>query len=226
MKSKTVYNEGDQQEKYPKHHECFFQQHQLYPQLNIIKLHYNTLHQECMYLFQEHLKSWHTWIEGQLMVYPIYFLGKWSPSARTLCPKTCELLSAIPGIKTAEFSCLLPHSQIQPHKGWGDLANYILRCHYGIDVPQDCGCVCDNFVQQHKTREWVIFDDSKMHSSYNFSDYPRIILIVDMERPESIAPGICTVAYTPNLMSFIQSFYSVEDVVDIQSAMHSVQSKP
>ena len=122
----------------------------------------------------------------------------------------------IPDIKTASFSCLLPGKQIQPHKGWGDLANGILRCHYGIDVPDDCACVCDNWVVNHKNREWLVFDDARMHSSYNFSDKYRFILIIDMIRPEYVPRGTSNVKYGDNLLKFIESFYNDDDIKEMR----------
>jgi beta-hydroxylase len=126
----------------------------------------------------------------------------------------------IPKIKTVAISRLKAQTQIQPHIGWGDLANGIFRCHYGLIVPHDNGCVCDNWVVLHKNDGWLVFDDSKMHSSYNFSDEDRIIIIVDMERPSHIARGISTVAYKKELLDFINSFYDQTDITDIRNDLH------
>ena len=159
-------------------------------------------------------KLWHEWIENQLSVIPLYFFGKWSSKGMHLFPNTSKIIKNIPKIKTVAISKLKPQSQIQPHIGWGDLANGILRCHYGLIVPPNNGCVCDNWVVLHKNREWLVFDDSRMHSSFNFSDEDRIIIIIDMERPSFIEKGISTVEYKQELLDFINNFYDQNDIKD------------
>jgi aspartyl/asparaginyl beta-hydroxylase (cupin superfamily) len=165
-------------------------------------------------------KLWHVWIENQLSVIPLYFFGKWSSKGMELFPNTSKIIKNISNIKTVAISKLKPQSQIQPHIGWGDLANGILRCHYGLIVPPNNGCVCDNWVVLHKNREWLVFDDSRMHSSFNFSDEDRIIIIVDMERSPNIPKGISTVEYKQELLDFINSFYDQNDIEDIRNDLH------
>lgn len=205
---------------YPHKEECYFDQKELYSQLNVIHENRDIIMNELLDVKNKDPDLWHTWIENQLSVIPLYFFGKWSTKGMTLFPNTSKIIKNIPKIKTVAISKLKPHSQIQPHIGWGDLANGILRCHYGLIVPHDNGCVCDNWVVLHKNGEWLVFDDSKMHSSYNFSDEDRIIIIVDMERPSHIAPGISTVEYKKELLDFIDSFYDQTDITDIRNDLH------
>jgi hypothetical protein len=58
-----------------------------------------------------------------------------------------------------------------------------------------------------------------MHSSYNFSDSFRFILIVDMPRPPGIPKGTSNVKYGDNLMAFIQSFYEADDVTSMKKGL-------
>jgi len=60
----------------------------------------------------------------------------------------------------------------------------------------------------------------KMHSSYNFSDEDRIIIIIDMERPDYIPRGTSTVEYKKELLDFINSFYDQKDITDIRSDLN------
>jgi beta-hydroxylase len=214
-----VYNTDGTIEKYPQFDQSYFDI-KVYPQLDIVTKNFKIILQELQELKHKDPKLWHEWIAGQLQVFPFYFFGKWASKGKQLCPKTSDLLNNIPGLKTAAFSLLKPQQQIQPHKGWGDLANNILRCHFGLQVPENCGCVCDNWVIPHKNGEWLVFDDSKMHSSFNFSNEHRIILIVDMDRPKHIPKGTSTVAYKEEVLKFIKSFYDENDINDIKSTLN------
>jgi beta-hydroxylase len=220
-KNENVYNKsGATKTIYPHKEECYFDQKIIYPQLNIIHKNRDIIMKELFDVKNKDSKLWHTWIENQLSVIPLYFFGKWSTKGIALFPNTSKIIKNIPKIKTVAISKLKANSQIQPHIGWGDLANEILRCHYGLIVPHDNGCVCDNWVVLHKNGEWLVFDDSKMHSSYNFSNEDRIIIIIDMERPENIPKGISTVEYKKELLDFINSFYDQKDIKDIRYNLH------
>lgn len=215
-----VYNEGDEKDVYVQFNQCYFDQSKVYPELDLITRNYNIVRQELENIKAKRPDLWHEWIKNELKVFPILFFNKWARVAKELCPETTKMLMTIPGIQTASFSLLEPNKQIQPHKGWGGLANNILRCHFGVDVPEDCGCVCDNWVKKHETRKWLVFDDSRMHTSFNFSNEYRFILIVDIERPSYIPKGKSTVKYGENLMQFIESFYDDTDVQEMKTVLN------
>jgi len=219
MNSDKVYNSDNSITIYPQKPECYFGLKETYPELKVVNNNRNVILQEYDNIKTKDPKLWHEWIENQLSVVPLYFFGKWSSKGKELFPKTCEIIKDIPNIRTVAFSKLKPNSQIQPHIGWGDLANTILRCHYGVDVPENCGCVCDNWVVLHKNDEWLIFDDAKMHSSYNYSDQDRIIIIIDMERPAHIPKGKSKVAYKKEVLEFIESFYDSKDIEAIRDTI-------
>jgi len=211
-----VYTSDGSQQKYPQFSESFFPISH-YPQLDIVTQNYKTILTEVMAIRKKDSKMWHEWIDGTLNVFPLYFFGKWCKQGVDLCPEIYQIVKDIPGIKTVSVSCLKPDKVIQPHMGWGDLANNILRCHFGIDVPDNCGCVCDNWVVPHLNGQWLAFDDSKMHTSFNYGERNRYILIVDMERPPHVPKGTCTVAYSQNLLDFISGFYDDSDIRDIRT---------
>lgn len=216
--SKEVFNADGTEQKYPQFDESFFPI-SLYPQLDIITRNYDMILKEVQDIRHKDPAMWHEWIDGTLNVFPLYFFGKWCKKALALCPELYELVKDIPDVQTISVSCLKPDKVIQPHMGWGDLANNILRCHFGIDVPENCGCVCDNWVVPHRNGQWLIFDDSKMHTSFNYSDRNRYILIIDMKRPESVPKGTCTVAYSQNLLDFIEGFYDSDEIGEIRERL-------
>jgi hypothetical protein len=212
-----VYNMDSSITVYPKFNECYYDYKYYYPQLNIINNNREVILQELNSILNKDI--WHSWIQGQLSVVPLYFFGKWSTKGLEVCPKTCEIIKNIKNIKTVAFSRLSKDSQIQPHIGWGDLANNILRCHYGLIVPPNNGCVCDNWVVMHQNDNWLVFDDSKMHSSFNHSNDDRYILIIDMERPTDVPKGTSKVAYKQEVLNFINSFYDKNDIIEIKNTI-------
>jgi aspartyl/asparaginyl beta-hydroxylase (cupin superfamily) len=58
-----------------------------------------------------------------------------------------------------------------------------------------------------------------MHSSYNYSNKDRIILIIDMERPKEIPKGKSKVAYKKEVLDFINSFYNKDDIESIKNEL-------
>lgn len=216
--NETVFNIDGSIIKYPMFKECYFDYNKYYPELNIINENREIILEELHSMLNKDI--WHSWIkEGGPDVVPLYFFGKWSTKGLKECPKTCEIIKNIKNIKTVAFSKLSKKTQIHPHKGWGDLANNILRCHYGLIVPPENGCVCDNWVIMHKNDNWLVFDDSRMHSSFNYSDDDRYILIIDMKRPDNVNKGTSKVAYKQEVLNFINSFYDKNDIAEIKETI-------
>lgn len=85
------------------------------------------------------------------------------------CPKTTALLKQIPNIRTALFSRLGSGTKLNPHTGWEDLANHVLRCHVSLVVPegQCCGLRVDGVEEFHAEGNIIVFDDSKTHLAFN-----------------------------------------------------------
>ena len=115
------------------------------------------------------------------------FYIKWyGPSdklAKQICPETCKLLDTMPEVHLAMFSILMPGSVIRPHFG---PARMSLRYHMGISTPNDDEC---NIKIGERTYSWrdgkdVMFDDTMIHSVRNNTTKPRIILFLDIERPQ------------------------------------------
>jgi aspartyl/asparaginyl beta-hydroxylase (cupin superfamily) len=100
-------------------------------------------------------------------------------------------------------------AQLSSHTGWADLANYVLRCHLCLSIPVDgsCGLLVNGELQYHQQGQIIVFDDSKPHRAFNYSETSsRIVLIVDMVRPSYIPVGTATGDHTPELDSFVSMF--------------------
>jgi len=135
--------------------------------------------------------------------------SSWISSTTKHCPRTTELLRQIPNIRTALFSRIGPGTRLTAHTGWADLANYVLRCHICINVPDEvsCGLDVDGEIQLHKQGEIIVFDDSKRHKAFNDSkDQERVVLIVDILRPVHIPLGTAKGGHTRELDDFVARF--------------------
>ena len=106
------------------------------------------------------------------------------------CPNTMRALQAVPLNQVPKrspsviFSLLRPRIRIPPHHGF---VNTRLICHLPLIVPPGCGFRVGNDV-----REWVegkawLFDDTIEHEAWNDSDQTRVILLLDIWRPELTA---------------------------------------
>lgn len=129
-------------------------------------------------------------------------------------PQTAKILQSLgPRLRTALFSRLEPRTTLGAHTGWADLANHVLRVHIPLQVPHGirndglCGTWVDGCVESHAAGRIISFDDSKTHRAFNYSDEERVVLIVDLARPEHDFPlGTATGGHTNELDSFIKQF--------------------
>ena len=58
------------------------------------------------------------------------------------------------------------------------------------------------------TKQLLVFDDSKLHKAFNNSTQERLILIVDLLRPDYIPKGLARGDVTYELQAFIKQFNS------------------
>ena len=114
------------------------------------------------------------------------FYVKWYdeplPSAKSLCPRTAELVESIPGINAAMFALLPPRTKLGAHR---DPFAGSLRYHLGLVTPNSdlCRIVVDGEPYAWRDGEPVMFDETFIHIAENRSDVTRIILFCDIERP-------------------------------------------
>lgn len=101
--------------------------------------------------------------------------------ARTLFPKTCDLLDRHPDIHLAMVSVLEPGGVILPHSGpWAGS----IRVHIGLETPNDPRC----YIEINGQGYWwtdggmMAFDDTYDHFVVNSTKKSRVILFLDVER--------------------------------------------
>lgn len=142
-------------------------------------------------------------------VYGFFGFGKWDERHVAECPRTAEMLRRVPNLRTAIISRLGPHTALVPHHGWASLSNEVLRCHLPLVMPADgarCSVIVNGEARHHRWGKWMVFDDSLEHSATNESlEYDRIVLLLDLNRPEHIARGTSTVADSPELLQFVNN---------------------
>ncbi|MEL7114884.1 MAG: aspartyl/asparaginyl beta-hydroxylase domain-containing protein [Pseudomonadota bacterium] len=100
------------------------------------------------------------------------------------CPETMRILKSIPGLTSCSLSVLEPGSNINPHQGDTDA---IYRCHVGLSVPAglpDCGFQVGTEIRGWENGKALPFCDAQTHTAWNQTDERRLIMIVDVVRPE------------------------------------------
>jgi len=74
----------------------------------------------------------------------------------------------------------------------------------GIGV---CGTWVEGEVRCHREKEFVVFDDSKVHKAFNLHKTDaRVVLILDLVRPGYVEEGVAVGGHTEELDKFISAF--------------------
>jgi aspartyl/asparaginyl beta-hydroxylase (cupin superfamily) len=220
FKKEIQFNTLNKPNKNIEKNQTFYETH-IFPELSNIK--YNVIKDELTNHLNKSINIWTDWIEYDLWknktknsksswkIIPLLAFGKWSPKNTNMFPKTTEQLQNIKGLVSAGFSKLGPNTTLKLHKGWGNLSNNVLRCHLGLIVPKNkckvfvMGNSNDEMIQ--KEGKWIIFDDSLYHSASNDDEYnERIILLLDIQRPEGIEKGNSDINDSDELNKFIDEF--------------------
>jgi len=120
--------------------------------------------------------------------FEFYFFGIKQLNHCLNCPKTFELLQQIPDLVTAQFSVLNPDTRVEPHCGYTTM---VLRSHLALEIPSIE--LCKIKVEEEET-SWqegkiITFDDSKIHEAWNLSDKRRIVLMIDVAKPDGKYSG-------------------------------------
>ena len=193
---------------YPKRHDKNFHSPKIFNCLEPMAAVYENIKKEALAI-----EAWTQWPEnyfqgsGEWSVFPFYGFGKWAPENCKQCPFTAQLLKTLPSLKTAGFSRLGPQTTLTKHRGWGQLSNHVLRCHLTLQLPltpKRVGIWVEGEFQQHVEGQWLVFDDSKWHTGINETEENRIILILDLERPDYIPLGTSKVSCTQELDNFLK----------------------
>lgn len=114
--------------------------------------------------------------------YLFYFYGKRVQSNCAQCAVTNHILQKIPGLITAFYSILEPHTQLTEHRG---PYKGVLRYHLALQVPQqanECGIKVNGITMHWQEGKSLLFDDTYLHTAWNNTDEVRVVLFVDVER--------------------------------------------
>lgn len=103
------------------------------------------------------------------------------------CPRTMAALAGVPLCRmpgrtpSVHFSLLRPGTRIPPHTG---MLNTRLICHLPLIVPPGCALRVGGETRIWEDGKALIFDDSIEHEAWNDSGETRVILLLDIWRPE------------------------------------------
>ena len=125
--------------------------------------------------------------EGVWSLFGFILYGETVERGKNLAPKTFEIVNSIPGIMTAGISCLSPHSETKWHF---DIDKGFDRIHLALIIPKgDCGFEMSHnkTVEKGEIKRWseepiIVLNDNVMHNAWNNTDYPRYVLLVDIDR--------------------------------------------
>lgn len=144
---------------------------------------FSTIKEEFEKIPGDQFKEWHEhslYSGNQWSVFGFLFEEQWMN--REWCPNTFDILKEIKNITIAGFSNLNPGTKIHPHIGY---TTEVLRCHMGIIVPEgDCCLQVKNETKKWEEGKCFVFDDTVEHSAWNNTESNRVVLLIDVLRPE------------------------------------------
>lgn len=171
-------------------HETYFETNQFEWAKNI-EDNFALIEKEMNYFLESNASSFEPYFATEMMNQPnkwqtigFAFWGLRDKKNCEKCPETLKLFSKIPGFVSLSISKMEPHSEIKPHFGDTDA---IYRCHLPLRVPGKLPDI--GFHVGYEQRNWekgklMIFNDAAYHKAWNHTDQPRIILMIDIIRPE------------------------------------------
>ena len=161
-----------------------------FPELDKLRDNWETIRDEAVRLFDEGFiraaaknNDWgfYSFFKSGWKRFYLKWYDDFLPSARTLCPKTVELLNSI-RVHGAMFAMLPPGGKLGAHR---DPFAGSLRYHLGLVTPNsnECLILVDGVECIWRDGEAFMFDETYIHSAENTTDVNRIILFCDVERP-------------------------------------------
>jgi beta-hydroxylase len=104
------------------------------------------------------------------------------PSAAAMAPRTLALINQVPGMNLALFAMLMPGKKLGAHH---DPFAYTLRYSLGLSTPnsEKCGLMVNGEHYTWRDGDGIVFDETYLHSAYNDTNIPRIIMMTDIDRP-------------------------------------------
>ncbi|PPE74890.1 aspartyl/asparaginyl beta-hydroxylase domain-containing protein [Solimonas fluminis] len=167
---------------------------QTFPQLKLLQDNWETIRDEALALYGQG----HIAVKNDLPGSSFYRDNRWKsfylkiydldiPSARALAPKTRALIDQVPGMNLALFAVLMPGKRLTQHH---DPFAFSLRYSLGLSTPnsEKCGLMINGEHYAWRDGDGVLFDETYIHSAYNDTETPRLILMTDIDRPMKLAP--------------------------------------
>ena len=117
-----------------------------FPELDHLRAHWEEIRDEARALLRDgHIRkaarhddlAFNSFYKRDWRRFYLKWYGDIMPSARSLCPRTIELLAATPSVHAAMFAVLAPHSHLVRHR---DPFAGSLRYHLGLQTPNDDTC--------------------------------------------------------------------------------------
>jgi beta-hydroxylase len=116
---------------------------------------------------------------------PVRLFGIDNPDAVAAAPLLSELVARDGRVMTAQYLRLGPGAEVGPHYG---RPMGVARFHLGLRVPEGCGLRVGDVTRTWVEGEWLAFDDSLVHSTWNHSDRDRVVLSLDFDHPDIPVP--------------------------------------
>ncbi len=170
---------------------AFYEREQL-PWTKVLEENWMVIRDEMTRLMEEKPDRLKPYFINKAMSFPprkwktmgLYFWTYTMHSNCRRCPQTVRILRSIPHLTSASLSVLEPKANINPHQGDTDA---VIRCHLGLSVPAalpHCGFQVAGEIRPWEEGKTLPFCDAHMHTAWNNSDQRRLVLILDVMRPE------------------------------------------
>lgn len=163
-----------------------------FPELQIIEDNWEVIRDEALALYQggkitakEDLPASSFYKDNRWTSFYLKIYDNRVPSAYDLAPKTMALLNQVPSMNIALFAVLMPGKRLNKHH---DPFAYTLRYSIGLSTPNSdgSGLIINDYDYKWRDGDSIVFDETYLHSAYNDTDVPRIILMTDIDRPMKI----------------------------------------
>lgn len=123
---------------------------------------------------------------GYWDVYMLYERGRKNVENCERCPTVTRIVEEHDTVRTLAgliyVSRMAPQTHVAKHRG---PTNMRVRCHLGISVPHgDCAIRVGPEVRGWSEGHCLIFDDYYEHEAWNHTAAERVVLIIDLWRPE------------------------------------------
>lgn len=155
--------------------------------IEILESNYQTFKEEFDNIDKQLLFAWpETQIyKGEWLTFGLYYECKQIYPNVNLCLDSVNILDTIPGLVNAGYSVLKSRTYIKPHVGY---TNKVYRYHLGVDIPTNNGEQCGLFIYNETEvtiKTWsngkaFKFDDTIKHSSFNYTNENRVVLLLDI----------------------------------------------